>query len=260
MAGLFPYRLQQGVVATACIAVCAIFSGPASAALIIRYGGNSITQGGTGILDVLISSDAAGGTPDLLDSFSGHFQIAPVGGAVSNGVQFATVQAESQLGNPAYVFSGDSLGEGGGIPLGSVLTLVNNNDTYIAGDGTVSGSGMPLSISSGTFLLFRLNLDATLANLGDQFTVSLINDGFTAFQNPVFANLSLDTSSFDANTMTAVPEPSSGIMLLLAALGVGIYRLRRRAQFPEKSEALWISPHAQSATVLLRVKVVTSQP
>ena len=229
MAGLFPYRLQQGVVATACIAVCAIFSGPASAALIIRYGGNSITQGGTGILDVLISSDAAGGTPDLLDSFSGHFQIAPVGGAVSNGVQFATVQAESQLGNPAYVFSGDSLGEGGGIPLGSVLTLVNNNDTYIAGDGTVSGSGMPLSISSGTFLLFRLNLDATLANLGDQFTVSLINDGDTEFLEPQpgFANLSLSASSFDPNTITAVPEPSSGIMLLLAVLGIGIVRQRQ---------------------------------
>ena len=103
MAGLLRFRLQQCVVATACIAVCAIFSGSASAAIIISYGGNTIAAGGTGVLDVLISSDAAVATPDLLDSFSGHFQISPVGGAVPNGLQFATVQAESQLGNTSYV-------------------------------------------------------------------------------------------------------------------------------------------------------------
>lgn len=229
MAGLFRFRLQQGVTATACIAVCAVFSGSASAAILISYAGNSITPGGTGTLDVLISSDAADAMPDLLDSFSAHFQISPVGGAVSNGLQFATVQAESQLGNPAYIFNGDSLSENFGGPLGSVSTVVNNNDTYIGGDGTFSGIGIPLSISSGTFLLFRLNLDATLANLGDQFTVSLINDGDTGFLDPGFSNLLLSASSFDANTITAVPEPSSGILLLLASLIAGFVWKRQRA-------------------------------
>lgn len=232
MAGLLSFRLQQGVIATACIAVCAIFSGSANAGIIISYDGNFIAAGGTGTLDVLVSSDAADATPDLLDSFSAHFLISPVGGAVPNGLQFATVQAESQRfppTTPLYVLSGDSLGETFGGPLGSVATFVNSNDTYIGGDGTVSGVGIPLSITSGTFLLFRLNLDATLANLGDQFTVSLINDGFTGFLDPSFIDLSLDPSSFDSNTITAVPEPSSGLMLLLAALCTGIVKLRQRA-------------------------------
>ena len=231
MAGHIAYRFQQCVAAIACIAVCAFFSGSASASIIISYDGNSIAAGGTGILDVLIYSDAADTMPDFLDSFSAHFQISPVGGAVPNGLQFATVQAELQLGNTSYVFSGDSLGENGGIPLGSVSSLVpvNGNDTYIGGDATFLGTGIPLNIMSGTFLLFRLNLDATLANLGDQFTVSLIDDGFTSFVDPGFVNLSMDASSFDPNTITAVPEPSSGLLLLLAVLGLGIVRQRQRA-------------------------------
>ena len=226
------YRLQQGVAAAACVAVCAVFSGSASAAIIISYGGNTISPGGTGILDVLISSDAADATPDTLDLFSGHFRITPIGGAVSNGLQFDAVQVDLPLlpaPTPPYVFSGNSVGENFGGPVGLVSTVMNSNDTFIGGDGTFSGSGIPLSISSGTFLLFRLNLDATLANLGDQFTVSLINDGDTEFLEPQpgFANLSLSASSFDPNTITAVPEPSSGIMLLLAVLGIGIVRQRQ---------------------------------
>ena len=224
------YRLQQGVAAAACVAVCAVFSGSASAAIIISYGGNTISPGGTGILDVLISSDAADATPDTLDLFSGHFRITPIGGAVSNGLQFDAVQVDLPLlpaPTPPYVFSGNSVGENFGGPVGLVSTVMNSNDTFIGGDGTFSGSGIPLSISSGTFLLFRLNLDATLANLGDQFTVSLINDGDTEFSDPMFATLSLSPSSFDPNTITAVPEPSSGIMLLLAVLGIGIVRQRQ---------------------------------
>ena len=82
---------------------------------------------------------------------------------------------------------------------------------------------------SGSFLLFRLSLDATLANLGDQFTVSLINVGFTGFLDPSSQEISLVAASFDANTMTAVPEPSSGIMFLVAAIGIGLVRRRPRA-------------------------------
>jgi len=225
MAGLI-CRLQQGMIVTACIAVCSMFSGSAYAGFIISYDGNSIAAGGTGTLDVQISSDAADSMPDFLDSFSAHFRITPVGGAVPNGLQFANLQVDSQLGDPSYVLHDDSLGETFGGPLGLVSNFINSNDTYIGGDGTVTGTGIPLSITSGTSLLFQLNLDATLANLGDQFMVSLINDGSTEFLGPGFATISLNASSFDANTATAVPEPSSAVMFLVAALGIGVFRRR----------------------------------
>ena len=227
MAGLLPFRLQQGVVTAACIAVCAMFSDSVSA-VIISYGNYSIAAGRTGFLDVLVSSDAANATPEYLDSFSAHFQIAPVGTAVPNGLQFSSVQAESQLGNASYVFNGDSLGENGGTPLGAVSTLVNTNDTYIGGDGTLSGNGVALSSSSGSLLLFRLNLDATLANSGDQFTVSLINDGYTQFLDTSFNPVQLSSSSFNSGTFTAVPEPASILVSLLAVLGIAIFRITTR--------------------------------
>ena len=227
MAGLLPFRLQQGVVTAACIAVCAMFSDSVSA-VIISYGNYSIAAGRTGFLDVLVSSDAANATPEYLDSFSAHFQIAPVGTAVPNGLQFSSVQAESQLGNASYVFNGDSLGENGGTPLGAVSTLVNTNDTYIGGDGTFSGNGVALSSSSGSLLLFRLNLDATLANPGDQFTVSLINDGYTQFLDTSFNPVQLSSSSFNSGTFTAVPEPASILVSLLAVLGIAIFRITTR--------------------------------
>jgi hypothetical protein len=203
-------------------------SSMASAAIMVSYTGSSISAGGTGVLNVWVSSSAAPGTPDNLDSFSALFRIAPVGGAVADGLQFSDPQGDSQLGDGDYVFNLDSLGEDFGGPLGNVTTLVNTNDTYRAGDGTVLGTGFNLDDTTGTRLLFRLNLDAMLADLGDQYTVSLIEDPFTDFVDSSFASLMIHSDSYNAFTITAVPEPSTGAVLLGGSLAGFWWKRRRR--------------------------------
>lgn len=200
----------------------------ASAAIMVSYTGSSISAGGTGVLNVWVSSDADSGTPDNLDSFSALFRIAPVGGAVADGLQFVDPQAETQLGDSSYVFNMDSLGEDFGGPLGNVSTSVNANDTYLGGDGTVLGAGFDLDNATGEGLLFRLNLDATLALAGDHFTVSLINDPSTDFLDAGFNPLIIHPDSYNALTITAVPEPSTGIILLGGTLARFWWKRRNR--------------------------------
>jgi hypothetical protein len=209
----------------------------ASGAFVVSYSGGTVPNGSTGFVDVRISSDALDSSPDILDLFSAHFLITPVGGAVAGGLQFVNPQNDAQLGIGGvggYVFDGDSLGQTFGGPLGLVSTASNTNDNYIGGDGTVSGGGFSLDNTTGSNLLFRLELDAALANLGDQYTIKLINDPSTSFLGPApdFNELTLVDSSFDPFTVTitgaaAVPEPSSAVMLLLGMGGV-VWNQRRR--------------------------------
>jgi PEP-CTERM motif len=203
-------------------------SSVSSGAIMVSYSGGSVSAGGTGVLDVLVSSNADPGTPDNLDSFSALFRIAPIGGAVVDGLQFVDPQAETQLGDGSYVFNTDSLGEMFGGPLGNVTTLVNFNDTYLAGDGTFGGTGFDLDNTTGTRLLFRLNLDATLANPGDQYTVSLIDDPSTDFVDSGFSSLLIHSDSYNGFTVTAVPEPATGVVLLGGSLAGFWWKRRRR--------------------------------
>ena len=194
------------------------------AAIIVSYQGGSISSGGIGFVDVKVSSDAVPGSDDVLDSFSGHFQISPIGLAVPNGLQFVSPQNDSQLGMGNYVFAGNSLTPP---PIGVVSTNVNTNDKYIGGDATLNGLGVLLNNTS-DFLLFRLDLDAALTSLGDQYTISLVNDGSTAFLDTGFTPLNIHASSFNSFTITAVPEPATGGILLCGAL-VGAWIRKRRA-------------------------------
>jgi len=193
------------------------------AALILSYSGGTVQAGGSGTLDVFVSSDADMLTPDNLASFSAHFVISPVSGS---GLQFSDPQSDEQLADISYIFYGDSLASLFNIPVGTVSLLPPKVD-YIGGDGTVSPAGVNLDSSSGSFLLFRLNLDAALASVGSMFTVSLINDGSTSFLDSANAEIALVPSSFNGFTVTAVPEPSTGSMLLLASIGTAWYRRRK---------------------------------
>ena len=205
--------------------VTILCQGFATAEIIVSYSGGSVAPGGTGFVDVLVSSDALPGAPDELDSFSGHFRISPVGGAVSNGLQFVASQSDSQLANPGYVFFNDSLTPP---PIGSVSTSTNTNDTYVGGDATLSGFGVPLHNLSGSFLLYRLDLDAALANAGDMFEIELINDPSTDFLDTGFTPLSIDAASFTPFTVTAaVPEPSATVLLAIGTV-VAVARRRRK--------------------------------
>ncbi len=204
------------------LAVLLAIPSAAPAAIIITYVGGTVTAGGLGTVDVMVSSNAAQATPDLLDSFSAHFRITPLGASPPSGLQFSNPQSDSQLSDPGYVFFGDSISPP---PIGLVTSAVNTNDDYVGGDATISMAGVPIHQNNGSFLLFRLNIDATLANLGNQFQIELKNDGGTQFFDPSFGGLTLDGNSFNPFTITAVPEPGS---FLLLAGGLALYLKRRR--------------------------------
>ncbi len=228
VAAILAKSILRAAVTYVIAAFLVMHSNAVVADIIVSYGGGTVAPGGGGLLDVFVSSNAVSGTPDVLDSFSAHFKIVPLGGAVSNGLQFFDPQGETQLSDSSYVFNGDSLGQIGFVPLGLVSTSGNTNDTYIAGDGTVSGTGFPLDVTSGRRLLFRLNLDASLAHFGDQYAFSLVNDSFTSFSDPSFFALAVRSDSFTPFTITAVPEPATGVFLAVSMAGFGWYHRRRK--------------------------------
>ncbi len=214
------------------------------AAIIVSFEGASISAGGTGFVDVFVSSNSdptVSEPPDVLDSFSAHFRITPVGAAVVGGLQFVDPQSDSQLAMPGYIFApANSLAIQFGVPVGTVSTFANSNDDFNGGDGTVDGLGVSLSLASYAHRLFRFNLDASLANPGDQYEIALIDDGGTEFLDTSFSPLPLHSSSFNALTITAssaaVPEPASGTLLAIAGFGVWIRR-RWKSRGPQRRNA-----------------------
>lgn len=217
------YPLLQRVLAgLLCIAA---FPGVLRGDVFITYSGQTISPGGTGYIDVFVSSNAPATAPDLIDSFSVRFQITPLSGSVVDGLQFLDPQSDAQLAMPNYLFAGDSLFSPG--PTGAVSTTLNTNDTFIAGDGTISGNGRALDLSVAPFLLFRLDLAAANAVAGDKFNISVVNDASTSFLDTAAAELVIDSSSFAPLEITAVPEPTAFTALSVAAV-FAIRRFRRK--------------------------------
>jgi len=198
----------------------------ARAAIIVSFGGpvNVAAGGGTASIDVFVSSST--GT-DNLDLFGAEFLLAPVGLSPVGGLQFGT-QLEGQLSDGTYVHAGNSAGS----PIGNVSGT--NNETYIGGDSTADFAGTFLPLDPLNHLLFRLDLATTTALAGDQYQLTLVNDGNTFFLDENFSDLSIDGSSFSnfgtiniTAATAAVPEPGS-MVLCLSGLAAGIVMYRRR--------------------------------
>ena len=109
-------------------------------------------------------------SPDPINNLAFTLQITG-----PNELMFSTTQGFGYLSDPHYVFSGDSTDQNtssrGG---GSVTTTSYANDTFIGSDSTFSGNPVSLSSSSGQVLLASLNLDASITNLGDVYTIGLV--------------------------------------------------------------------------------------
>ncbi len=190
-------------------------SSGADAGIIIGVQSTSITAGGTGSVDVLISSDSN----DLLDFAAYEFAITNVGGPVST-LEFTNA---TEVGGSPYVFAGDNLGI-------NVSTLTNSQ--LIANDATNSGTGV---ILNSTFLLARLGLNHVLGPGqtaaqagGEQFQISLLNSGNTLFQDntlPVPTTFAFSsTSGLITVSSAAVPEPSTFAAIAMALGGFGLHR------------------------------------
>ena len=200
-----------------------VISSAARADVIVDVQDAMITAGGSGFVDVLISSTGM----DTLDFASYNFAISLVGAPVST-LQFSNPQNLTETGLGNYVFAGDA-------DAINVITLTNSQ--FVADAGTLSFTGVGLT--GATRLLARLEVESVLGlgqtppmASGEQFLISLLDNGNTLFNNELGNPLTIAGSSFTNTGLitiqsTAVPEPGS---LGLCAIGAAVMGWRMRRQ------------------------------
>jgi hypothetical protein len=214
---------------------------PARADLVVSIGSTSVAQGGTGTLDVYLSSTVDPSSPDVINDYAFTLQITP--NTVGN-LAFSVSQNFGYLSVGNYVFFGNSSDDVAGLasppPVGGILeTTTYANDTFLSFDNTNDFSSDRLSTSSGSVLLATLSLDASITSAGESFTVGLVPTtgsgssigGASSYFNVVDSNFNeLSSVSFTSTsgtvmiTAASVPEPASivsGLIGLLILIGYG---------------------------------------
>jgi len=182
----------------------------AQATFLVGVGSASVAAGGSAFVDVTIS-----GGPERLDTFDARLLIS---GGPAGGLRFTAPQSNGQLTDSNYAFFGDTTNGPG-----AASTTTNPNDTYVGGDGTLSGFGADVTTGR---LLLRLDLSALTAGV---YTVSLTPTG-TEFRDPDFVPVAF-TATSGTVTVTggtppvATPAPAG---LLVGAAGAGVLGLARR--------------------------------
>ena len=211
----------------------------AQADFTVSVGSATIAEGGTGYVDVTISS--VGPTSLPLGNAGFTFNITANNNA--NTLEFVSLQPQDQsplpasayLNDPGYVFHGDSYDQINGLAVGNVSsTSSGTNDQYDGGDSTSSGTNTLVPTTGA--LLVRLSLTAALDAqpvAGDTFTIMLTPTANTAFKTEA----DLDSGSQEPYTTTAgtvtitarsVPEPGSFVLIALGipAAAWALYRKR----------------------------------
>ncbi len=207
--------------------ICSLCIANAKAGIIVEVGDASISAGGTGYVDVLVSSDGS----DVLDSFS---ILAEISGSASNGSLIFDSTTIDVVGESNYVFSSDP-SSGGQIIFVDADPPAFSTQVSVS-DSTETFSGVTLN--SSTKLLARLALSHSTvtasAAVGDTFTITLINTTGSSIDTQFFdiggSPIAISTNNVGTVTITAaaVPEPSSFLVLLTLGTAVGIRRGRRQ--------------------------------
>ena len=189
--------------------------------------------------DVFVAWQDPGGMPSVdIDYASLEFLIVPPGGATSS-VAFLNPQYGSHLTDPNYLFAGNSLFATivnyPALTQGALSSTTNLNDTYSAFDQR-NNPGSSVTLSSPSKLLFRLDLHATGIPTGiEDFLIQVQPSGASFLDNNgASIAYSLAAGSLGVVTVSgaaAVPEPATGIMLLL---GLGFWAGRRRQAWCRK--------------------------
>jgi hypothetical protein len=202
----------------------------ASAVFVISLSNVNLAPGGTGTMDIYVTSTTA----YTLSDFSLGLQIRPVGNPTSL-LQFSMTQPTPTFGSASYVFAGQSFDQDFGIPYWGLPTTTSYpKDTITGGDSadsTVGAGFVSIGASLSTFIgavQFTAPMGATA---GDQFQISLINSGLTEFDDENGNPLSItfpSTGGVVTITPSVVPEPSS-LVITLTGLGglLGAWGLRR---------------------------------
>ncbi len=215
--------------------ILAVFQGDnyATADLIVSIPHVFVAPGGSGSLDVLISSDSV-----LGDSFQNYFLNFTISGAAqaADPINFvASILPAPQLfaTNPNYIFLGDSAESIDPIGLDAVFDQSGNpvaNDLINVLDLTNSGLDRTINNSDGNFLLARLNFIVPLsATPGSVYYIILE-------ESTVFQDIEENNRDFSSNigsitiSASAVPEPSSFVVLVSGVICLGFRKMRVRGK------------------------------
>ena len=119
-------------------------------------------------------------------------------------------------------------------PLGIVKSVGGQSNTYIGGDGTVTGS---VDIGAANDLLLQLSVTAATGALspvpGDTFTISLIPNANTSFSDNGTDIPFTSTAGTVTISPTSVPEPQPLVLLgFTALLGASYWLVTRRGAAP----------------------------
>lgn len=227
------------------IALLGLEAVSAQASLVISVGSTSISQGGTGSIDVYLSSTASSSAPDQFNDYAFMLEIMP--NTVGN-LAFSSSQSFAYLDIPNYIFHGNSADYVAGLtsppPIGGFPeTSVYANDSFLGFDNAQNFSPVSLSTNSGQVLLATLSLNALQTSAGESFTIALVPtsgsgsmlSGAASYFNVVDSNFNeLSAVPFASTSGTvniiasAVPEPASVVSGLIGALLLVACRRRAR--------------------------------
>ena len=200
------------------------------AGVIVTTPGGTVDVNGTGFVDVLLSTTAG----DNLAAAFYEYGVVPFSGGSAltiTGIEGGV--AGDVFGE--YVFAGtDHFGQ----ELDVSTPLPGTN--FIASDSLDLDPGVIATDD----LLTRIHFQHTAgpggaaAAEGDQFHLTLLDNGDTVFEDDAFNALSIDPASFASAVITvtsggggaaSVPEPSGAVMLLACA-GTLVMRRRRSVE------------------------------
>ncbi|MEZ6125357.1 MAG: hypothetical protein R3C49_19585 [Planctomycetaceae bacterium] len=178
----------------ASVAVMAcITASPTQADIIVDVQDTTITAGGTGTVDVLISSNLL--STDQFDFASYVFGITPVGGATTT-LQFADPQLADESADGSYVFAAD-LAPGG-------LFFTTNDPSEVEGSD-FTDTGSLITLTGTQQLLARLDLEhlsfGVGLGVGEQFRVTLLNTSGFGGSDTEFLD-GITPATIDADSLT----------------------------------------------------------
>lgn len=187
--------------------------------LIIEVQDAQIPYGGSGYVDVLISSNSS----DPLSAFNARINITP-GGSPNGDLQFDAVPFDaSAVTSPfSYVFLGDSAGYFVGGPLPYEANV--SDATLSASDVTLGGTKRLLARLAVT------HVGGTSAAVGETFSIVFDHSTsvFLDSLSPPARSLAGSGQDWTGTITIVTPEPSTGVVLLCAGAGVVLWRRRKR--------------------------------
>jgi hypothetical protein len=209
--------------------ILATTTASAQAGLVLDIGSTTIASGGTGFVDLTITTD---GTDTSLGQY--NFDVVIDGAGTHNALGLVFMGNEDVSSISSYVFFNNSSGFFGGFSMQSGL---GGPDQEYAGGDFVSGSSDTTVSGTTRYLLARLDLSASASTvLGDEYQINayVTQDATNpTFYSGVNSNTPFGSlfTTVDPGTVTiaaAVPEPSAFVNAVAGLVVVAGFLTCRR--------------------------------